>query len=360
MAFYKETITRTVNLPDGSPKGGSTLTFTLTGFDTDSGQEIVVAGEARTAIIANDGTFSIDLWPNDDGVRQTLYRVGLTIVGGGSADLGSIQILAGGGPYNLEDLLPVAPPAGASVAEYLAVLQAAAAAAAASETNAQTAQTAAELAETGAQTAQTAAEVAQAAAEAAAASIDPADFLQAANNLGDLGDASAARGNLGVAIGSDVLAYDAGLAAATAFGKSLLDDADAAAGRATLGLGDMSTRDGATVGTLSGAELEEYSEALTTLTGAAPDIDLSLGSVFALTTSGNTTFTISNPSDTDASSFTLDITYGGTHVMTYPASFDFGVAGVPADLASGERRSISGYTIDNGATYLCAVAWSSA
>ena len=86
----------------------------------------------------------------------------------------------------------------------------------------------------------------------------------------DVTDGSTTRTNLGVAIGSDVQAYDAGLASIaglttaankviyttasdtyavtdfTVFGRSLVDDADATAARTTLGLGTAATQ---TVGT---------------------------------------------------------------------------------------------------------------
>ncbi len=85
--------------------------------------------------------------------------------------------------------------------------------------------------------------------------------MLAANNLSDLVNAATSRTNLGVAIGSDVQAYDAGLSSIaglttaadkmiyttasdtyavtdlTAAGRALLDDANAAAQRTTLGLG---------------------------------------------------------------------------------------------------------------------------
>jgi hypothetical protein len=64
--------------------------------------------------------------------------------------------------------------------------------------------------------------------------------MLAANNLSDVDSVATARTNLGLAIGTDVQAFDADLstlaANITAFGHSLVDDATAAAARTTLGI----------------------------------------------------------------------------------------------------------------------------
>ena len=104
--------------------------------------------------------------------------------------------------------------------------------------------------------------------------------LTASNNLSDVSSTSTARTNLGLAIGTDVQAYDAELAAIagltsaadkgiqftgsgtaavfdlTTAGKALLDDADASTQRTTLGLGTIATQNANSValtgGTITG------------------------------------------------------------------------------------------------------------
>lgn len=131
--------------------------------------------------------------------------------------------------------------------------------------------------------------------------------------------AAGARANLGLVIGADVQAYDAGLASIaglttvanqmfyltgtdtyattglTAFGRSLLDDADASAARTTLGLGTAATTNATAYATASqGAKADtalQPNTAVTVTTLTATTVSAALNGTLGATTPAAATVT---------------------------------------------------------------------
>lgn len=98
--------------------------------------------------------------------------------------------------------------------------------------------------------------------------------------------------------------------------------------------------------------LEIGVETVVVLSGTTPIVDLEAGTVFTLSTSGNTTFTFSNPAVSGtASAFTLVLTAGGAHTITWPASVDWAGGTAPDAPASGETDVYTFFTTDGGTTW---------
>lgn len=186
MAINTTTIVGDVFLPSGAVREKSYVIFEMTGFDTDAPDGATVVPYPIRAAISAGGSISQALWPNGDGVRTTFYRVTFEIYNGTSpvmVDGGQIVVPASGGPYVLNDLLPVAPPADADVNDYIAYLAAAVG------------------------TATTAASTASAAASSAEASADRVDLgeLDAAVDAAATSAASAASSAVAAAAASSSL-----------------------------------------------------------------------------------------------------------------------------------------------------------
>ena len=190
-----------------------------------------------------------------------------------------------------------------------------------------------------------------------------ARYLQITSNLSDLDNAATARTNLGVAIGTDVQAYDATILNAADIGVTVqgydattLKSADIGV---TVQAYDADTAKLDVVQTFTAnqtitAEFKatSYNETYSALSGTTPSVDCETGNVFSLSTTGNTTFTFSNPPATGtAYGMLIKLTAGGTHTITWPTSVDWAGGTAPDAPASGETDVLGFITYDGGTTW---------
>ena len=103
---------------------------------------------------------------------------------------------------------------------------------------------------------------------------------------------------------------------------------------------------------------KSYNETYVSLSAASSvTIDCETGNVFALTTNQNTTFVFSNPpASGTAYGFTLKLTSGGSHTITYPNTVDFAGGTAPDAPASGETDVLVFITVDGGTNWYGALA----
>jgi hypothetical protein len=101
-------------------------------------------------------------------------------------------------------------------------------------------------------------------------------------------------------------------------------------------------------GVISAESLQEDYDALS---GTSPAPDADSAGAFSLTTSGNTTFTFGSVTSGRSVGFVLQLTAGGTHTVTWPASVKWAGGTAPDAPASGETDILVFHTRDGGTNW---------